>query len=340
MKIAIVKLSALGDIVHALAAVQIIRTHRPDVSIDWIVEAGLAEILQGNPEIDHIYPVQLKALKTNKTALWREIKRIRTYAKNHYDVVIDAQGLLKSAVVARLLGRNVVGFDRDSIREKIACRFYRQKLSIPYEDNVIERNLKLLTAPLGIAYNHAEIDRKQPFLYYTPTELTCVAPQRKNILLVLGASKPNKVYPQERWVEVVRGIQAQTEAHFIALWANDAERAMAEHIVAHTTDCVLADRVSLNGLKALIAQMDLVMGGDTGPTHCAWGLNRPSLTIFGNTPATRNMWRDEQHRAITSNSVVNPRRLDANDFSIREIPADEMVAAAVALLNLSPLSLA
>ena len=109
MKLAIVKLSALGDIVHAMVALQFIKTARPDIEIDWIVEAHFAGVLADNPHIQHIQPLNLKALKTAKRGLSAEMAKIRRYAAQDYDLVIDAQGLIKSALVARLLSKNSIG---------------------------------------------------------------------------------------------------------------------------------------------------------------------------------------------------------------------------------------
>lgn len=121
MKIAIVKLSALGDIVHAMVALQFIKAHSPAMQIDWIVEEGFAGILKNNPDIDNILTVNLKSLKINKTGIFQQIKKILKFAGNNYDLVIDAQGLIKSAITARLLGKRIAGFDADSAREKAAA---------------------------------------------------------------------------------------------------------------------------------------------------------------------------------------------------------------------------
>ena len=111
MKVAIVKLSALGDIVHAMVALQFIKMADPSIEIDWIVEEGFAGVLENNPDINQILTVNLKALKSNKASIFQQIKSIRRYALTHYDLVIDAQGLIKSAVIAKLLGKRVAGFD-------------------------------------------------------------------------------------------------------------------------------------------------------------------------------------------------------------------------------------
>ena len=139
-KIAIVKLSALGDIVHAMVALQFIKAHFPDAQIDWLIENRFADLLRDNPHISNILTVNLKALKTNRRAIFQEIKTVRNYALENYDLVIDAQGLLKSAITAKLLGKTVAGFDKNSSREPLTSLFYSQKIACAYDENTIDRN--------------------------------------------------------------------------------------------------------------------------------------------------------------------------------------------------------
>ena len=128
LKICIVKLSAMGDIIHAMVALQFIKKKLPNAKIDWIVENSFKGVLENNPDINNILPVNLKAIKKNKMELFSQIKLLNLYAKNNYDVVIDAQGLLKSAIVSKIIGGRTVGsfisgFDKDSIREGMASFF-------------------------------------------------------------------------------------------------------------------------------------------------------------------------------------------------------------------------
>ena len=336
MKIAIVKLSAMGDIIHAMVALQLIKAHRPDVVIDWVVEQGLAGVLADNPDINRILTVNLKALKRNKRQVFAQIRQLRLYAANHYDYVIDAQGLLKSAVVAKLLGRHTIGFSKNSIREKFAANLYSQTVDMNYAETVIWRNVKVLCEPLGIHIAKDDLVNKVPFLYYQPLSLegTPMVHGQKNIVLVLGASRPNKVYPAERFVELAIALNRDIGAHCILVWGNEQELAAAQYVVQHAPQATISPKLSLNDLKALLAQADLIIGGDTGPTHCAWALNVPSITIFGNTPEHRNTWVSDINRVIKSPSKVNPLRLDANDFSIREIPVQAILDQAKDLLTL------
>lgn len=330
MKIAVVKLSALGDIVHAMVALQFIKAALPNAQIDWLVEQGFAGVLAGNPHIDRILPVNLKALKSDKSQFFRELSTIRHYARHRYDLVIDAQGLLKSAIVARLLSANCVGFDRDSIREKWAAALYARGVACPYDANTIDRNVRVLTQPLGITVTRQQILQKQPFLYFTPTETNLedfFVGDRPNILLVTGSTWPSRNYPVENFLQVMQGLSA----NYLLCWGGEAELRNARWL-AERSDARVLPRLSLNDLKAAIARANLLIGNDTGPTHMAWGLNRPSITLFGPTPVSR-VYQTEINTVLKSPSLVNPFKLNKDDFSIAQIAPGAVIDMAIGLLG-------
>jgi len=329
VKIALVKLSAMGDIIHAMVALQFIKKHLPDAQIDWIVEGAFVGLLQNNPHIETILPVHLKAIKKNKFALLGEIKTIRSYATNNYDIVIDAQGLIKSALVAKLLGGKVYGFDKDSIREGAAAWFYDEGVSIPYHENTIERNLRVICEPLGIRVGGDELLDIEPFLGYEEDGGIegLIDSGRKNIVFVIGSTWESRNYPKEHFQTIANELRENV----IIVWGSAAEQEGGAFIARGSSYATLAPKLSLNGLKALIARCDLLIGNDTGPTHMAWGLCRPSITIFGPTPTSRVLITPI-NRVIKSPSIVNPYKLDKNDFSIKEIDPHEIVALAKELL--------
>ncbi|AEG00958.1 lipopolysaccharide heptosyltransferase I [Methylomonas methanica] len=329
MKIAIVKLSAMGDIVHAMVALQFIKAALPEARIDWVVEQGFAGVLADNPHIDRVLPVNLKALKTDKSLLFREFSTIRRYAQQQYDLVIDAQGLIKSAIVARLLSPNTVGFDKQSIREKWAASLYASAIACPYDGNTIDRNVAVLTEPFGIKVERQQILDKAPFLYFKPADTsldTLFATDKPNILLVIGSTWPSRNYPVEHFLQVMQGLPA----NYLVCWGSEPELKRAQWL-AERSDASILPKLSLNDLKAAIARADLVIGNDTGPTHMAWGLNRPSITLFGPTPVSR-VYQTAINRVLKSPSVVNPFKLDKNDFSIAEIPSSTVIESAQSLL--------
>jgi heptosyltransferase-1 len=330
MRIAIVKLSALGDIVHAMVALQFIKEQLPDSRIDWIVEERFAGVLECNPDLNQILTVNLKALKADKSRFFAEFKKIRAFADRHYDLVIDAQGLLKSAIVARLTGKKIAGFAADSIREKAASWFYDKKIHCAYNANTIDRNARVLSRPLGFEIGREHILNKKPFLFYrNPLPLDdYLAQDRKNIVLVIGSTWDSRNYPAEGYVKVAEALKQNC----LVVWGSDQEKARAEWMAAQSGYIKVVPRLDLNSLKALIACADLLIGNDTGPTHMAWALNRPSITIFGPTPVSR-VYQTDINRVVKSASMVNPYKLNKNDFSIREIDERVIIQQATMLIE-------
>ncbi len=330
MKIAIVKLSAMGDIIHAMVALQYVKQEIADIAIDWIVEESLVDLLEGNPHIDNILPVNLKALKKNKRQLILQIKQVKSYASHKYDLVIDAQGLIKSAVVSRMLGSSR-GFDKRSTRESIASLLYKESYAIPYEDNVIYRNVKLIFDALGLEFDRERLFDKEPFLFYSEKEKQNMTPyiksEQKSIIYIIGSSWESKVYPKERLVELVEILGENA----LLVWGDEQECDSANYIAKHSSATVMP-KLCLGKLKALTASADLVIGGDSGPTHMAWAMNRPSITLFGPTPSYRNTLATEKNRVISSSSEVNPMKLNRDDFSIQEIEPSEIAQIARELL--------
>ncbi|MEC4748383.1 lipopolysaccharide heptosyltransferase I [Methylomicrobium sp. Wu6] len=331
MRIAIVKLSALGDIVHAMVALQFIKQQFPECQIDWIVEERFAGILAHNPDLNQILTISLKALKTDKSRFLAEFKKIRSFANRQYDLVIDAQGLIKSAVVARLIGKKIAGFDAESIREKAASWFYDQKIHCAYDANTIDRNASVLSQSLGFAISREQILAKKPFLFYhdaSPCLDDYLRQDRKNIVLVTGSTWESRNYPAEKVVRVADALKQNC----LAVWGGEQEKVRAEWMAAQSKHIKAMPKLDLNSLKALIARADLLIGNDTGPTHMAWALNRPSLTIFGPTPVSR-VYQTHINRVVKSASKVNPFKLNKNDFSIREIDERIIIEQAALLIG-------
>lgn len=329
MNIAIVKLSALGDIVHAMVALQFIKAALPNAQIDWIVEQGFADVLADNPDIRSVLTVNLKALKTDKKLFFREFSKVKQFGQQEYDLVIDAQGLIKSALVARLLSKHTVGFDKNSIREKWASLFYQQSVACPYDANTIDRNVKVLTQPLGIEVSQQQILNKKPFLIFKPATASLdeyFQLDQPNILLVIGSTWPSRNYPKQQFLQLIQALPA----NYLICWGNAQEHQDGQWL-AERSDARLLPRLNLNDLKVAIARVDLLIGNDTGPTHMAWGLNRPSITLFGPTPISR-IYQTDINQLLKSPSLVNPFKLDKNDFSIAQIPVQDVVDLAKSLL--------
>jgi len=326
MRIAIVRLSAMGDIIQSMVVLQFIRKNFPNCSIDWVVDSQYSSVLRNCNELDNIIELDIKLIKKKKSffLFYGVVRQLRKLEK--YDKVFDLQGLIKSSIVTRLIpAKERIGFDKSSIREKFASYFYSHKFSIPYEENVIHRYTRIINKFLQINIAKKDIDNKKSFFQNINHTNSSIKP---SIVLVLGASFPSKIYSTEKYAEIANSINAR----FIAIWGSDKEKKMAQELKSMTRNVIIANKLSFSALTKLIASTDLVIGGDTGPTHLAWALNIPSITIFGPTPVERNYYKTEINLAISSQKMINPFNIDRIGSSINIIEPKEIIKLAKRLL--------
>ena len=135
------------------------------------------------------------------------------------------------------------------------------------------------------------------------------------------------MYSKEKFAKIINNL----DENCLITWGNEAEKDIADFI-ANISKAKVLPKLDLNSLKAIMSKVDLVIGNDTGPTHMAWALNIPSITLFGNTPGYRNTYITNTNKIIESKSIVNPFKLDRNDFSIKEIDENKIINTAKGLL--------
>ena len=331
MRIAIVKLSAIGDIIHSMVVLQFIKQKYPNSVIDWFVEDSLKGVLENNPHISNIQTIRFSEAKRKKSLviLINEITKLRKLKK--YDFVIDIQNLIKSAVVARLIPSvRTIGLDKNSSRERLASIFYSEKYLIEHSMNVIKRNVTIISDSLKIQISHDDIINKSPFLFFNSFSFSDLISKKKpNILLIPGASFKSKIYPVSKYAQLSEKINA----NFIVVWGSSSEKKIAQQIKLLSPQVSITSKLSIDNLKALIASVDLIIGSDTGPTHMAWALNKPSITLFGPTPGYRNTYKTNINKVIESDSIVNPLNINKNDNSIKNIDVNEIIKTALTLIN-------
>ena len=331
MRIAIVKLSALGDIVHAMVALQLIKKYNKTISIDWVVEEDYKELLKYHPEINKVHVINLKKVKYRKSIflLFSELRKVSQLG--YYDLVIDLQGLIKSAIVSKMIpSRSTVGFDRLSSREGLSSLFYNKHLNYGYDKNIIDRNIALVKFAIGLDVNEKDIINKTPLLFSSQKYLMAnLSSTKKNVLIIPGASNKSKCYPISNLAKLTELV----DANYFIIWGNEKEKMMAEKIKMISPKVNVCNKLSVDSLISLISQMDLVIGPDTGPTHMAWGLNIPSITLFGLTPGRRNTYITKINKIIESNTAVNPKKINKMDYSIKNINLSEIQVLTKKLLR-------
>ena len=317
LKIAIVKLSALGDIVHAAIVLQFIKKHCPNAHITWLVDARFASLLKDHPLIDELVVLPLKE------SFKKSYKIIKTLGK--FDKIIDLQGLFKSAVVAKLLGKEIYGFSRESVKEKISARLYRHKFKIDYNENIIVRNLSLVGYALNFSFDRDEILKKSPCFEICKKFKN--ESGKKRVLIAAFASEESKIY--DKFKDVIRLLDG---CEIYLCYGSESEKARAEAIISGTS-AKLLEKLSIKDMIDFIESCDLVIGNDSGLTHLAWAVNRPSITLFGNRPSHRNAYVTDKNLVIDMGKQIDARSIDKNDFCIREIYPETVANFAKRLLN-------
>lgn len=276
VRLLIVKTSSMGDVIHALPLAADIARARPDATIGWAVEEAFAAI----PAMcRHVATVHRVALRRWRRAPFSsehrgEIRAARRALREaHYDLVLDAQGLLKSAWVARWARAPVAGFTSDTARERLAAMFYRQRFDVPRTLHAIDRCRTLGAGALGYAVEGApQFDLQagaQP-------ALTVHAPYA---VLLPNASRLTKLWPADRWVEVESALAARGLLS-VMFWGSEDEGRRTRELAARMRRAVVAPRASLDAIAASLAGARLVVGVDTGLSHLAAALGRPTVAIY------------------------------------------------------------
>ncbi|BAW74620.1 lipopolysaccharide heptosyltransferase I [Helicobacter pylori] len=319
MKIAIVRLSALGDIIVSAVFLALIKERFTNAQIEWFVDERFGAILEHSPYIDKLHPIALKSTLTtfNPLKIFKLFKSLRAY---EYDIVIDMQGLIKSALITQMLkAPKKVGFDYASAREGLSAFFYSQKVSIAYNEPVLKRNFTLLSHALNLPKKEISeglSSRSKVFSYQDSPKIDALNLNKNKlkILFVLETSKINKTYPIERFKELALALE---NFQICLLWHASEDKATALYgALKNQRDVLLLPKLTLNEVKALLFKMDLIIGGDTGITHLAWALQKPSITLYGNTPMERFKLESPINVSLTGNSNANYHK---KDFSIQNI---------------------
>ncbi len=289
-RVLLVRLGALGDVVHAIPVAAALRRAWPSARIDWLVSARHRGILDLVPVVDRRLTLE-SGTASGRTGY---VGALRLLRGSNYDVAIDLQGLVKSAVLARGSGAGrVIGFATSYLRERLARPFYSETydpgcrgIYDPRERrHVIEINLGLLT-PLGIAAAAPEfpIDRVESAVAREMRDRT----GGRYALLNPAAQWPNKRWPASRLGRVAVALRERHGLASIALWGH-GERALAEEVAAHSGGAAaVSPQTSIADLVALSRGAALMIGGDTGPTHLAAAVGAPIVGIFGPTRPSRN----------------------------------------------------
>lgn len=280
MNVLVVRLGALGDIVHTIPAVAALRRAFPDARIDWVVDARHAPLVGLVGGIDRVVTLEGPSIRA-----WIDV--VRRLRPSGYDVALDFQGLMKSAVLARASGaRRVAGFSVWHLREKTARPFYSEVDAHEPPPHVIQKNLSLLST-VGVTSARIEF----PLASRTSRAQQAVSSDTSGgpyALINPGAAWPNKRWPEGRYGEVAAFLREVRGLPAYVLWGPGEEPLAREVVSASAGAARLAPPTTTIDLVELSRGAALMVSGDTGPLHIAGAVGTPIVAVFGPTDPARN----------------------------------------------------
>src|SRR6187397_715099 len=268
-----IKTSSLCDVIHHMPAVVDARKARPQTAFAWLVEEAFAPLVRLHPAVSHVIPVAWRRWRKSLYApsTMSEISTsLRAIRDLHFDDIVDTQGLLRSALIARMARGRRHGYDSSSIREPLASAFYDKRYRISRDLHAVERNRLLSGLALGYSPQAAPdfgLDRAR----FSRTG-------SRYGLLLHATARPEKLWPEEHWITLGKRLDRNTELRL--LWGTGLERARSEHIAAAIPGARVEKRKPLDQVAALIAGAQFVVGVDTGLLHLAAALGVPLVAIF------------------------------------------------------------
>ena len=278
MKVLILKMSSLGDVIHTLPAIEDAYQHCPHIQFDWVVEEAFQEIPAFHPAVRRVIPIRLRAWrkKWGNKAIWQDIRLfMQQLQDNEYDLIIDAQGLLKSALVSILAKGKRVGFDFSSAREPLASLFYHQKINIPKKQQAITR----VRALLAQALNYPE-PQSPPKLNIPDVNLMVYPIFNPYWVFLHATTWPTKHWPESYWAELTR-LATQAGHQVVFPWGNTTEKARAERLSQQGGTVLPA--LNLKTLTFILKHAAGCVSVDTGLGHLAALLGTPTLSLYGAT---------------------------------------------------------
>ena len=319
-------------------AIQFIRKHIANAHISWFCDARFEQIARLLAGVDEVVALPLKDKKFLKSF---EILRQK---QGQFDIIIDLQGLLKSALVSRILGKNIFGFDRFSTKEGLASIFYTHKYSCNYDKNIILRNLELCAFALNFSFDEKEILTKKPcFLKNSripnknsriPSDETRIPNENsripnKKILIAPFASESSKCYAH--FASVIKGAKEFAQCFLVA--GSEPERKKATKLAS--SGATLLAPLDLAQILEFMDTCDLIIGNDSGITHLAWAQNYATITLFGNRSGARNAFATPKNLIIqaTPKHEIDAFHIDKSDFCINDIDPAQIIAKAKGLCD-------
>jgi heptosyltransferase I len=274
-----IKTSSLGDVIHHMPALVDARKARPDATFAWLVEEAYAPLVRLHPAVNEVIPVAWRRWRKSlyaPTTIAEISESLRAIRARTYDAIVDSQGLLRSAVIARMAYGRRHGYDASSIREPLASALYDVRYRVSRNLHAVERNRMLSGLALGYT------PQSEP--EFGIERARFVNGSSRYAVLLHATARPEKQWPEEHWIALAKALGREVE--LVLPWGSEAERLRSERIAAQVQGARIPDRAALDQVAKLIAGAQYVVGVDTGLMHLAAALGVPLAAIFtGSKPS-------------------------------------------------------
>ena len=317
-RLLLVKMTSMGDIIHTLPAVTDLMRANSDIILDWAIDPNFAEIAKWHPFINQTIDIPIRQwrkdgwIKSFKSGVIKKVKE--QLRKVKYDHIIDAQGLLKSALTARLAHGPKIGYDRKSIRDSSACFFYNKKYNISKSLHAVERIRQLFAAHFKYDLNSLKLDygiekNLKSNKYIWPKAIN--KSKLPYVVCLHGTTWNSKLWPTQHWIDLV--IESVKRGYAIKITSgNEAEFQRAQDIksgakaVMPDADIQVLSRLKITDIAIMLTHASGAVAVDTGFAHLAAALNTPQISIYGSTNSDLTAAYGHNQKSIQSTIECSP----------------------------------
>jgi heptosyltransferase I len=336
-RVLVVRMGALGDIVHALPVLAAFRAHRPDVSVDWLVDArydGVLALVEGLSRriVVRASTAGEDEATTRFVGVAGMLRAIGFLRRQGYAAALDLQGLIKSAVFARASGAGrVLGFERSALREPLATACYGESVPVDDRGHVVHKNLAML-APLSVASAGVTFPWSSVATSVVDAVMSDPRVARASGLALVnpGAAWQNKRWPPEHFGALAAGLAERHGLASVVTWGPGERDRAAAVVAASAGHAVTSPPTTLADVLALARASRLCVSGDTGPLHLAASVGTPIVGLFGPTRPERNgPWLPDDVSVSRAGECVcfHKRQCVRGQACIDRIAVDEVLEA-------------
>ncbi len=302
MKVLVIKASSLGDVIHTLPALTDAAKAIEDISFDWVVEDSFQDIPRLHPSVERVIPVSMRRWRKSPWAARAAIRAsIKAIQQQHYDLVIDAQGLIKSAFLTRFANGKRCGLSKTSCREPLAAMAYQQTVDVAKGQHAIVRVRQLFAQLLGYELVEDELSYGLDKASFKPP----VGLVKPYLVFLHGTTWESKHWPEAYWKELVSlGVDGGFNVYIP--WGNEQEKQRADMLCQGSSCAHVLPRSSIQDLTAVLMHAQGVVGVDSGLAHLTAACGTPSVSLYGSTSAKLTATMGQNNLALQTDFACSP----------------------------------